>query len=188
MLDQVHAAIRWAAIVTVVGGVCFHCCSTWAADGKQIIVVCPQQCPQVCPLCPQPQPQPKPANKPQTKSKPKPKNEKKQLLIDAHNRIRKSHGKNSLKRNPHLMKTAQEWANHMAKTGVMSHQELSSDEFNGMGENCAIGASVTEVMNAWMKSPGHKGNILDTFTHIGVGVAVGEKRQTFWCVDFGRLE
>jgi uncharacterized protein YkwD len=181
MLDQVRAAIRWAATVAAAAGVCFTCSSTsWGADSKPtpgfVLAFSPQQAAS------------KPANKPQTKPQPKLKDQRKQRLIDAHNRIRKSHGKIGLKRNPLLMQMAQKWADHMAKTGIMSHQELNSAEFNGMGENCAIGSNVEEVMTAWMKSPGHKGNILDTFTHTGVGVAVGKRGQTFWCVDFGRLE
>ena len=47
--------------------------------------------------------------------------------------------------------------------------------YTAAGENIAAGQSSAEsVMKAWMNSPGHKANILNTnFTHIGIGIYKG---------------
>jgi uncharacterized protein YkwD len=128
----------------------------------------------------------KPVEKPKiTKPEPKPDTIQQKLIV-AHNKIRKSHGKGELKEDPQLMQIAQKWADHMAKTGILRHQSLNfGGGFSGMGENIAMGQKdVEEVMRDWMKSPGHRRNILSNYSHIGVGIAEG-KRGTFWCVDFG---
>ena len=48
--------------------------------------------------------------------------------------------------------------------------------FYAAGENIAAGyGSPKSVMNGWMRSPGHKSNILDPdFTEIGIGIAISE--------------
>lgn len=126
-------------------------------------------------------PQP-PKITPPTPIPPKPKTHP---LIEAHNQIRKSHHLQPLQQDPELMAFAQKWADHMAKTHIMRHQSLKG---KAMGENIAMGQKdIQEVMNCWMRSPGHKANILrNSFTTIGVGVAEGKNGMLFWCVDFGR--
>lgn len=53
-------------------------------------------------------------------------------------------------------------------------------------ENLAAGqTSAQAVMAAWMKSPGHKANILSrNFTHIGVGYAKGGSYGNYWTQQF----
>lgn len=56
---------------------------------------------------------------------------------------------------------------------LVSAQEY---EFIRVGENLALGGFPTDadVVAAWMNSPGHKANVIDTsYTEIGVGVAKG---------------
>ena len=61
-----------------------------------------------------------------------------------------------------------------------------------IGENLALGNFVndTDVVTAWMNSPGHRANILDAqFSEIGVGVARGlyEGHMAYFAVQhFGR--
>ncbi|HYG65600.1 MAG TPA: CAP domain-containing protein, partial [Thermoanaerobaculia bacterium] len=62
-----------------------------------------------------------------------------------------------------------------------------------VGENIAAGhIEVSEVMDAWMYSPGHRRNILDVrLRDIGIGVAVGShdhRYQILWVQDFATLE
>ena len=54
------------------------------------------------------------------------------------------------------------------------------------GENCAEGQwTVGEVMTGWMKSPGHRANILANYTEMGAAWARDDQGTIYWCVDFG---
>ena len=57
--------------------------------------------------------------------------------------------------------------------------------YRGWGENIAEGQnSPAEVMADWMKSQGHRDNILNPgFTHLGVGVRYGTG-AVYWTQDF----
>lgn len=80
----------------------------------------------------------------------------------------------------------------MYSLGVLSHYSPNLGDFgdqlvnagigcNGWGENVAWGQrNITEVMNDWMNSPGHRSNILDAdYTHVGVAYYGG-----FWVQQF----
>jgi uncharacterized protein YkwD len=58
----------------------------------------------------------------------------------------------------------------------------------GWGENIAEGFSTpTDVMNAWLNSPGHKANIENpAFTSSGIGVAESSSGVYYWTQDFGQ--
>jgi uncharacterized protein YkwD len=63
-------------------------------------------------------------------------------------------------------------------------------EYTRVGENIAVGQkTVVEVMEAWMKSPGHRANILlPDYSHFGLGYATGEYEgfpAIFWTQNFG---
>lgn len=60
---------------------------------------------------------------------------------------------------------------HTRPEGSSCFTALRGVNYQAAGENIAVGyATPGEVMDAWMNSPGHKGNILNgSFTHIGVG-------------------
>lgn len=60
-------------------------------------------------------------------------------------------------------------------------------KFIRAGENIAYGTDYTpqDVVAAWMKSPGHRKNILNPdFTHIGIGYAKGERSRIYWAQMF----
>ncbi len=61
------------------------------------------------------------------------------------------------------------------------------DAWMAYGENIAFGyATAQDVMNGWMNSPGHRTNILSTYTtEIGIGVVANAQGYLFWCQDFG---
>ncbi len=85
----------------------------------------------------------------------------------------------------------------MAKKNYFSHTSLDGrspwDRMGaqgysyGSGENIAAGYSTPEaVMSGWMKSSGHRANILNCSSRaIGVGVAKGGSYGTYWTQDFG---
>ena len=58
--------------------------------------------------------------------------------------------------------------------------------FSAAGENIAYGQrTAAEVMNAWMKSPGHRANMLSSaYTTIGVGVAKAANGTLYWTQMF----
>ena len=122
----------------------------------------------------------KPTPPPPIRAKPK----QEHPLIAAHNAIRKSHNLPPLRQDPELMAYAQNWAEHMARTHILRHQLIGG---KAMGENIAMGQeSIQELMSDWMKSSGHRANILrSSFTTIGVGIATTKDGAKFWCVDFG---
>lgn len=64
--------------------------------------------------------------------------------------------------------------------------KLFDFKYYALGENIAKGQSNAQrVMEAWMKSPDHKANILhDSFTHIGVGYYVDAKGVALWTQTF----
>lgn len=67
---------------------------------------------------------------------------------------------------------------HVAPDGTTVSKLVGDQgyEYIKIGENLALGdfASDADVVTAWMNSPGHRANILDTqFKEIGIGIAYG---------------
>lgn len=109
------------------------------------------------------------------------------VVIDLTNEERASFDEASLKRNATLDEAARLKAEHMAKNEYFAHYAPDGtspwhwfDEagyvYAHAGENLAIHfTDSAEVVEAWMKSPKHKENIVNSdFTEIGVGTAKGE--------------
>jgi uncharacterized protein YkwD len=114
---------------------------------------------------------------------------------------RRKAGRSGLERSVNLMSAAQLQADQMAKTGTMSHAlpgtayptlksrlAAVSYESRAAGENIAEGQrDAAEVVSSWMRSPGHRDNILSSeFTEIGTGVALGRNGRLYWAQVFGR--
>ena len=94
-------------------------------------------------------------------------------LLRAHNRERKKRNRPRLKRKGALIRSSRKYANVMAANNHFSHtgpapdfseffERIRAEGFNGaMAENIARGQrSVGEVMRSWMRSSGHRKNIL----------------------------
>lgn len=102
--------------------------------------------------------------------------------------FRRSHGKAPQTRHVGLDKLARLHAQRMLASGKMSHANYHhrlgmAEKYYAMGglrENVASGkgfakSSLSRVMvEGWIKSPGHRHNLLAHTTHYGVGVAIGE--------------
>lgn len=60
--------------------------------------------------------------------------------------------------------------------------------FTAAGENIAYGQPTAQaVMDAWMNSPGHRANILNSsYTQIGVGAVADNNGTIYWTQDFIR--
>ena len=95
-------------------------------------------------------------------------------VVGAHNRDRAAAGLAGLCENGQLAGFAEGWAEHMAATGELVHQDIGSTingtSFFTMGENILVGPagySPDQMETAWMNSPTHRANILSgAFTKV----------------------
>jgi uncharacterized protein YkwD len=99
-----------------------------------------------------------------------------------------------------LGKAAQGHSTDMAVNNYFSHTSLDGrtfvdrvkaqgyTSFSSLGENIAAGQpTAAQVVNAWLKSPGHCKNIMNPkFRDLGVGHATGGTFGVYWTQDFGR--
>lgn len=113
-------------------------------------------------------------------------------LIDAHNKERENawFATPALEKNTLLMEYAQAWAVEMAADNKLNHSRMTNIlrlGFKTVGENIAAGQKdIESVMRSWMRSMGHRKNIMSkSFTHIGCGYAVSTNGTPYWCVCFG---
>lgn len=108
------------------------------------------------------------------------------VLVDLTNDARNSNNEQNLTRNPVLDKVAKLKAEDMARLGYFAHTSPSGvtpwhwfDKagyyFAYAGENLAINFTESvDVENAWLNSPTHKANILNShFTEIGIAAVDG---------------
>jgi uncharacterized protein YkwD len=118
-------------------------------------------------------------------------------LLKAHNRERRLKELEPLSLSLKLCAAARIQARDMAEHQFLGHTgtdgSAPGDRIRRVGymaaragENCAAGQeTVGDVMKAWMKSPGHRANILASYTEMGAAWAQDENGAIYWCVDFG---
>ncbi|MCH7789750.1 MAG: CAP domain-containing protein [Acidobacteria bacterium] len=99
-----------------------------------------------------------------------------ETAMDLVNATRAEHGLDPLYPHHGAMQKAQAWAEELASRDghQLDHSKLSNGiagDWLKIGENVGYGGSIEIVQNAYMKSPGHRANILDpSFNFMGVGV------------------
>jgi uncharacterized protein YkwD len=74
-----------------------------------------------------------------------------------------------------LVSYARAWARHMAEVGAPSHSNYRSlvGTWLVVGENIALGSSVSQIFAGLSASPTHFANMVNPyFTHMGIGVWV----------------
>ena len=104
---------------------------------------------------------------------------------------------------PRLSAAAQRHADDMLAQSYFAHRDRDGKtvreraraagyEWTAIGENIALDQqSVKEVVESWMRSPGHRENILDRrYTQTGIGLALGRDPKTgeyrvLWVQTFG---
>lgn len=116
------------------------------------------------------------------------------------NKIRARHGLGELKVDDSLSRAAAEHSSDMAENDYFSHvsrdgdrlRQRTADEGYGsryVGENIAAGHDTAEeVVAGWMRSAGHRANILNAkFNEIGVGYAYEDDSRfdEYWVQVFG---
>ncbi len=118
-------------------------------------------------------------------------------VLAAHNARRAGAGLPPCSLDPRLGRAAEGHARDMADRRKMTHRggDFSSPfdriarqgyTYRAAAENVAYGFDDVEgLMVAWMKSPGHRRNILGPYAEIGVGRAIAKDGASYWCVTFG---
>lgn len=118
-------------------------------------------------------------------------------VITLVNKERSNRGLQTLKKNATLAYVARLKSTEMAAKNYFSHTSPSFGstftlmqhyglKFIAAGENIAEGQHTPqEVMIAWMKSPGHRANILGrVYNQIGVGMAKSSRGVLYWTQEF----
>jgi uncharacterized protein YkwD len=114
-------------------------------------------------------------------------------VLCLHNAERARHGLPKLSESPRLRRAAERHSSHMVDAHFFDHTSPGGTTMldrirrtgytNGargwsLGENIAWGsgrlATAAQIQRAWMKSPGHRANILQrSFREIGIGIETG---------------
>lgn len=75
---------------------------------------------------------------------------------------------------------AQAWAEKLARENTLYHSTLSDGikvKWCSLGENVGYGPNVPAIQDAYMASPGHRANIVNTkWNGVGVGYATNGKK------------
>lgn len=126
-----------------------------------------------------------------------------QALLQETNEDRRNHGQATLTSNEDLREAAQAKAEDMIARNYWSHNAPDGStpwnfitaagyQYQAAGENLAYGfTSADAVMNAWMKSDGHRANLLNAaYSEVGFGVAqspnyLGKGTQTIIVAMYG---
>lgn len=113
-------------------------------------------------------------------------------LLRLHNDARAAKGSPPLIHDERLEHAAQGHAEAMARRGIIWHGAVAArvreQGYPGsrIGENVAMGqADPAAVTRAWLRSPGHRFNVLGKYRHVGFGVAAGRNGRLFWAANFG---
>ena len=98
-------------------------------------------------------------------------------VIDLVNQTRAQHGLPALRENITLDRKADGWAQQLRNACNLSHSKLSDgapNEWMKLGENVGYGGSIAQVHDAYLRSPGHRANILDpSYTSMGAAAVWG---------------
>src|SRR5690625_3861386 len=121
-------------------------------------------------------------------------NQFEQQVFELTNQERLKNGLNALQVDYELSRVAQEKSRDMQINRYFDHNSPTYGSpfdmmrayginYRSAGENIARGQRTPEeVVNAWMNSPGHRANILNSsFTHIGVGYV---EKGNYWTQQF----
>lgn len=118
-------------------------------------------------------------------------------ILHLTNQERKNAGLKSLTINSQLMEAARAQSDNMALESDLSHEvngrdlvsriETSGYPYSNVGENIAQSTySINHVINMWMKSEGHRKNILNSnFEEMGIGITVAPNGDKYYTQVFG---
>jgi len=120
-------------------------------------------------------------------------------MLERVNQERAAKGLPALRMHSKLQAAAQRQADDMAANNFMGHKGSDGSKMaqraadagfsGGVAENVAAGQKdVTAVVDSWMKSPGHRRNLLGNYTVFGAAYAFNRrsKYKHSWTQVFGR--
>jgi uncharacterized protein YkwD len=120
-------------------------------------------------------------------------------IFELTNEARKKEGLGPLKISSTLMETARAHSKNQAKQDKMAHEldgKKAADrvkeagyKYRSVSENVAYGkrVGVDTIFEGWMKSPGHRANILrPESTEIGIGVATSASGKQYYTQNFAK--
>ena len=119
-----------------------------------------------------------------------------QSFLDRTNAMRRTAGVGLLAEHDTLNSKAEAWSQQMARTGTLSHSTLTADlgglSYLALGENVGMASGGTDpwlqIHNAFAASSEHRANLLNSsYTHMGVGVAVGADGSVWVTEVFAQL-
>ena len=110
-------------------------------------------------------------------------------FYQAINRERAAVGHHALTLKSDLTSIARNHSQKMAHDGTIYHNTNLGNDIQGdwyaAGENVGMGPDCQSIHDAFMSSPGHKANILDTdYNQVGVGVAFDSDGTVYITEDF----
>jgi uncharacterized protein YkwD len=112
-------------------------------------------------------------------------------ILDAMNRERATRGLEPLRLNERLSLAARDRIDDMFAKRYFAHVSPDGIEpfvwakrhgyrYRIIGENLAVGYRGTAVVDGWMRSPGHRDNILQrSFDEVGIAIADGSPRHGY---------
>ncbi len=115
-----------------------------------------------------------------------------QRILDDTNAFRAQNGKAPLILDTQISSVAQNWTNYMGSSCTFDHNPSFSTQmragWTAAAENIAAGQQYTNVVAAWINSPGHRANLLGDYTHIGIGYVGGSSCQygRYYTQNFGK--
>ncbi|GAA5032809.1 CAP domain-containing protein [Microbacterium fluvii] len=117
-----------------------------------------------------------------------------QQVVALINKQRAKAGLPALKSYGAITSAAESWAKHLKTKKIFAHSssawrsaKIGASGWKSSGENLAAGqTSAAAAVSAWMKSSGHKANILGkSYKGVGVGYVKGGPYGHYWVVIFG---
>ncbi|QNN24301.1 CAP domain-containing protein [Planctomycetales bacterium ZRK34] len=115
-------------------------------------------------------------------------------LLVLHNRLRAKADKPELQLNDTLTAIAQRYADYLAESGKLGHEEqgtlsdrlqVAGYRYRRAGENLARGQrSPKEAVSSWFQSPPHRANMLGDFDEVGFGYARSRGGEITWVAVF----
>ena len=100
--------------------------------------------------------------------------DRQQRVVQQVNATRGSQGRGRLVMHRMLADKAQRWAQRLASRGGLEHSNLASgvpSNWRALAENVGYSGDLAGVHRAFLRSSGHRANILGRFSHVGTGVA-----------------
>jgi len=109
------------------------------------------------------------------------------------NSLRESKGLAPLQVDSELVGVGRRWTDRMVGAGHISHNPNLANEVTQywirLGENVGVGASVDQLMDAFIASPEHYRNLVNpAYNYVGVGVSYDDRGRMYTTHDFMQLD